>query len=118
MDDDAARVLGAADGFAHALVYLRQHIKTRVVPLYSKPIHPRHVRKMKDREQRMATLLQMEAYLVEQYQNCLDAYHKHKLDHPTPPRPWFAESHDVYLLAEQFLELHFLMEAKESEREI
>lgn len=72
--DDRLRVLGARDGYAHALVHLRM---SHIWPLdgnYSPIIHPHHTRKLAARAAKLKPLREIEAWLVEQYENCQKAY--------------------------------------------
>ena len=76
------RMLGACDGFAHAIVRLRQEIGA--ARYY--PIRPRHVRRIAAREAKLRPLREIEAWLVKQHANTKAAYAKSK-----DPRPQDAE---------------------------
>lgn len=66
------RMLGAVDGYAHAIVRLRQEIGS----INYRGIHPRHVRKLADREARLKSLRTIEDWLVERHKETLAAYHR------------------------------------------
>jgi hypothetical protein len=76
------RMLGACDGFAHAIVRLRQEIGAARYH----PINPRHVRRIAAREAKLRPLREIEAWLVKQHANTKAAYEKSK-----DPRPQDAE---------------------------
>ena len=76
------RMLGACDGFAHAIVRLRQEIGA--ARYYQ--INPRHVRLIAAREARLRPLREIEEWLVKQHANTKAAYEKSK-----DPRPQDAE---------------------------
>ena len=66
------RMLGACDGFAHAIVRLRQEIGAARYH----PINPRHVRRIAAREAKLRPLREIEAWLVKQHANTKAAYEK------------------------------------------
>ena len=69
------RMLGSRDGFAHALIRVRQEIAHIAGP-YSPRIDPRHVRKLAERERRLRPLRDLEKWIVEQHLAVRDAYLK------------------------------------------
>ena len=73
-NDGDLRMLGAVDGYVSTLVHLRQNVKTMVWHHYMKPIHPRHVRKLADRERRLAPLKMMEKWLEDRIRETQAAY--------------------------------------------
>ena len=64
------RMLGACDGFAHAIVRLRQEIGAARYH----PIDPRHVRRLAAREAKLKPLREIEAWLVKQHADTQAAY--------------------------------------------
>lgn len=75
MSDGDLRMLGARDGYAHALVRVRQSI-SRLAGRYSPGIHPRHVRKLAARDAKVKLLREIEEWLVERHSETRDAYLK------------------------------------------
>ena len=72
--DGDLRMLGACDGYAHALVQLRQQIIAPIDGPYSPGIHPRHVRKLAEKDRRLRPLRQLEKWLVERHAETQAAY--------------------------------------------
>ncbi len=68
------RILGASDGYAHALVHLRMHIIAHIDGQYSPGIHPRHTRKLAAKAAKLEPLRRLEAWLVKQHADCKSAY--------------------------------------------
>lgn len=71
--DEAIRVLGARDGLAHALIAVNLQIAYIIGP-YSPRIHPRHTRKMAERERRLRPLRELQERFTEQHRACQEAY--------------------------------------------
>ena len=71
--DGDLRMLGACDGFAHALIRVRQEIAP-IDGQYSPRIDPRHVRKLADKQRRLRPLRELEKWLVEQHAATQKAY--------------------------------------------
>jgi hypothetical protein len=70
--DGDLRMLGAVDGYAHALVRLRQEIGS----INYRGIYPHHVRKLAVRDDRLKSLRSIEAWLVDRHTKTRDAYEK------------------------------------------
>ncbi len=68
--DGDLRMLGAVDGFAHAIVRLRQEIGA----IRYHRIDPRHVRKIAARKNKLKPLREIEAWLVRQHADTRAAY--------------------------------------------
>lgn len=64
------RMLGMVDGFAHAIVRLRQEIGD----IKYHRIDSRHVRKIAARESKLRHLIEIDDWLVEQHHNAQAAY--------------------------------------------
>lgn len=73
MSEGDLRMLGAADGYAHALVRVRQEIGA-IDGRYAPRIDAKHVRKRKARDQVMRPLLDLEKWLLEQHGKTKHAY--------------------------------------------
>jgi hypothetical protein len=73
--DEATRVLGARDGFAHALISVRSQIDHIAGP-YAPGIHPRHVRKLAERERRLRPLRELEERFLKSHRECQESYKK------------------------------------------
>ncbi len=71
--DGNLRMLGACDGYAHALIRVRQEIAP-IDGQYSPGIHPRHVRKLADKQRRLRPLRELEKWLTEQHAETQKAY--------------------------------------------
>lgn len=70
------RMLGASDGYAHALVWLRQQVIARIDGPYSPGIHPRHKRKLAAKAAKLAPLRELEQWLVTRHQETLAGWQK------------------------------------------
>lgn len=66
------RILGAVDGYAHAIVRLRQEIGS----ITYHGVNPRHTRKLAARESRLKSLRSIEAWLVDRHKETREAYKK------------------------------------------
>jgi hypothetical protein len=73
------RILGASDGYGHALVHLRATLISPLVGRYSPGIHPRHVKKLAAREAKLKPLRELEAWLIEQHQKCRDTFEQQRI---------------------------------------
>jgi len=73
--NEATRVLGARDGYAHALLAVRAQIN-HLVGHYSRRIHPRHVRKLAERERRLMPLRELEDRFLREHNACQESYKK------------------------------------------
>lgn len=71
--EEATRVLGARDGYIHALLRVRAQIGYIAGP-YSPGIHPRHVRKLAERERRLRPLRELEKIFEESHRACQASY--------------------------------------------
>ena len=76
MSDGDLRMLGAVDGYAHAIVRLRQEIGS----INHHGINPRHTRKLAAREVRLKSLRSIESWLVERHRETNEAYRKTRVD--------------------------------------
>lgn len=65
-------MLGAVDGYAHAIVRLRQEIWS----ITYHGVDPRHTRKIAARETRLKSLRSIEAWLVDRHKETREAYEK------------------------------------------
>lgn len=73
MNDGNMRILGARDGFAHALVWVRRRIGMIDGP-YAPRIHPLHVRKRAARDAILRPLKEMEKWLTKSHADTQAAY--------------------------------------------
>jgi hypothetical protein len=80
-----SRMLGACDGMASALIWVRQHINAIDGP-YARRIEPRHRRKRAARDAVLRPLKELEARLLEAHGKTLDAYRKTSADGETEDR--------------------------------
>lgn len=72
-DTEAAlRILGARDGYIHALIHVRNQIGY-IDGIY-RQIDPRHVRKIAARKAQLEPLRALEKWLVERHLECKKAY--------------------------------------------
>ena len=71
--DAASRMLGAVDGFAHALINVRAQIAS-LNGRYAPMINPHHTRKLQRRADILRPLLAVESYLVKSHADCQAAY--------------------------------------------
>ncbi len=62
--DGDLRMLGAADGYAHALIHLRSNAINPINGPYSPGIHPRHTKKLAAKAAKLAPLLELEKWLT------------------------------------------------------
>lgn len=62
MGDGDLRMLGAVDGYSHALIRVRQEID-RLDGRYAPGIHPRHTRKISARDAKLRPLRDLERWL-------------------------------------------------------
>lgn len=69
-NDGDLRMLGAGDGLAHALVWVRQHIGA----INYHPINPRHSRKVKAREAILRPLRELENRIAQSHSQTKAAY--------------------------------------------
>lgn len=76
MGEGDLRMLGACDGYAHALASLRMHIIAPIDGPYSPGIHPHHTRKLAEKRRRLEPLLRFEAWLKERHSETMAAYRK------------------------------------------
>jgi len=74
MDDSDLRILGASDGYVHALVHLRMYLIAPIDGPYSPGIHPRHTRKLAAKTARLKPLREFEAWLVARHLECKEAW--------------------------------------------
>lgn len=74
--DGDLRILGASDGYAHALVHLRANLINPIDGQYSPGIHPRHTRKLAAKAAKLKPLRELEAWLVQRHQECRDAWER------------------------------------------
>lgn len=72
-DDALSRLLGARDGYIHSLLTVRMMIN-RFDSIYTGRFHPRHVRKIAQRDAITKPLREVEARLVTDLKNCSEAY--------------------------------------------
>ena len=72
--DGDMRMLGAVDGFAHVLVWLRTAIGQINDPY--RPIDPRHVRKLAAREAILRPLRELEQRVAKSHSDTREAYDK------------------------------------------
>ena len=70
--DGDMRMLGAVDGYAHALIDVRQQIGA--LTYYA--IHPRHKRKIEARDAVLRPLRELEEKFAKSHAECREAYHK------------------------------------------
>jgi len=98
LEDGDMRMLGAADGFVHAIA----DVRTKIWHLTAyQPIHPRHVRKLAAREKLLRPLRELEARWMQNLSDCRAAYEKSREPKPAPDYrhyymphkkfPWFCE---------------------------
>lgn len=73
--DGDLRMLGANDGFAHALILVRNQIAS-IDGRYAPPIHPLHVRKRAQRDAVLKPLREIESRLAEWHRDTRAAYDK------------------------------------------
>lgn len=73
--DGDLRMLGARDGLAHALIWVREHIR-RIDGLYAPRIEPRHTRKRSSRDAVLRPLKELEAMLAKGHSETQAAYDK------------------------------------------
>ena len=76
LSDGDLRMLGAVDGYAHAIVRLRQEIGS----IYYHGINPRHTRKLAARKDRLKSLISIQEWLVERHLETLLEYQKTRND--------------------------------------
>jgi len=72
MADGDLRMLGAVDGYCHALIDVRQQIGA----LTYYPIDPRHKRKIAARDAVLRPLRELEEKFAKNHAQCREAYHK------------------------------------------
>jgi hypothetical protein len=75
--DGDFRMLGARDGFAQALIWVRGKIAA-IDGRYSPRIHPRHIHKRAARDAVLRPLKELEARLVQSHAKTKAAYEKTK----------------------------------------
>lgn len=73
--DGDLRMLGARDGLAHALIWVRQHIGIIDGP-YSPRIHPRHTKKRAARDAILRPLKELEQRIAKSHAETQEAYRK------------------------------------------
>lgn len=76
--DGDIRMLGAVDGYAHALIHLRSNLIAPIDGHYSPAIHPRHTRKLAAKAAKLKPLRDLEKWLMERHQETRAAYEKTK----------------------------------------
>ena len=69
-DDALHRLLGARDGYIHAIAAIR----LRIGQINYRPINARHVRQIKARELILAPLRELDAKLTADLRECQEAY--------------------------------------------
>lgn len=74
--DGDLRILGASDGYAHALVNLRASLIAPIAGAYAPGIHPRHVRKLAAREAKLKPLREFEQWLMRRHAEAKEAYER------------------------------------------
>ena len=79
MRDGDLRMLGACDGFAHALVWVRGQIAA-IDGNYAPRIDPRHIRKRAARDAILRPLKAIEVRLFDSHTKTRAAYEKTKTD--------------------------------------
>lgn len=67
-------MLGAADGYAHALVHLRVALIAPICGPHAPGVHPQHTRKLAARAAKLRPLREMERWLLERHQETRAAY--------------------------------------------
>ncbi len=77
--DGDLRMLGARDGLAHALIWVRQHIGS-IDGSYAPRIHPRHIRKLAARDAILRPLKELEARIAKSHAETMAAYERSRTD--------------------------------------
>lgn len=75
--ETAVRILGAADGYAHALLAVQQQISN----LLSVPIAEHHRRKLAARDQQLRPLVRLRDKFQRDHQECREAYRRRMSGH-------------------------------------
>lgn len=75
-NDGDLRILGAADGYARALIHLRAHLIAHVDGPYSPGIHPRHTRKLAAKAAKLLPLRAMERWLMNRHAETKAVYER------------------------------------------
>ncbi|UEM16781.1 hypothetical protein J4G43_022735 [Bradyrhizobium barranii subsp. barranii] len=84
-DEALSRLLGARDGYIHALLAVRS-MRQRFHSQYTGNFHPRHVRKIAERDAITAPLRELEASLDADQKRCSEAYDREfARAHPRSP---------------------------------
>jgi hypothetical protein len=83
-DEELSRLLGARDGIVQALLAVRS-MRERFHSQYRGNFHPRHVRKIAERDAITAPLRELEASLDADQKRCMEAYEReYDRAHPLP----------------------------------
>lgn len=82
MSDGDMRMLGARDGLAHALIWVRGKI-AGIDGQYAPKIDPRHTRKRAARDAILRPLKELEAQILKSHDETRAAYDRSRSD-PTP----------------------------------
>jgi len=84
-DNELSRLLGARDGYVHAILAVRSMIH-RFHSQYTGNFHPRHVRKIAARDAITDPLRELEASLEADHKRCKEAYDREfARAHPRSP---------------------------------
>lgn len=71
-NNDALRILGARDGYVHALL----RVRTEIGNINAWPIHPLHINKIANRNKHLEPLKRLEQWFAQRAEDCREEYRK------------------------------------------